>query len=67
MSITHLLNAPWAVLPDRLPFISDLLMHGSGCEHFTRCRRPAAGNRRIGASKGLDFKSQPSHVLSSHG
>ncbi|NPT61204.1 S49 family peptidase [Paraburkholderia elongata] len=41
MSITHLLNAPWAVLPDRLPFIRDLLMHG-GDDHATM-RGPTRG------------------------
>jgi hypothetical protein len=48
MPITHLLNAPWAVLPDRLPFIKDLLMHGGG-DHATM-RGPARGPQASAAA-----------------
>jgi len=39
-ALDTVLSAPWAVLPDRLPFIRDLLMHSSGDHATMRAREP---------------------------
>src|SRR5258707_6871534 len=41
-ALDNVLSAPWAVVPDRLPFIRDLLMHGSGDHATMRGRAPQA-------------------------
>jgi len=38
----NLMNSPWAVLPDRILFIQDMLMHGSGDHAMMHARAPQA-------------------------
>jgi signal peptide peptidase SppA len=66
MSITNLLNAPWAVLPDRLPSIKNLLIHGNG-DHATIRGHARAPQASAGATRPTRAGHGAIAVLRLHG